>query len=147
MLASPAVQSAITEIFMFLLALVATPLDDGDSIRVDRVGAQGVEQNAVIEKTDEGFALVRVRGEEKRAVGTFRPGKEDGHFDLVVDDKVSESFDLNTLLGEVEPGKLASLDAEYIAIDGGGTVRLQRSGELLYLAATNMRTTFVVRKQ
>ena len=134
-------QPALGKLMMFLLALVAHPVDEGESFRVDRVGASGSVQSYEIAHTDDGYAI-STDGDE---VATIRVGDEDGTYQIVEGDD-EKKVDLGELLGGIEPGELAEVDEKLVTIKGHSPVRLTRVEGLVYLTSAPVKSTvYVVR--
>ena len=138
-------ETIVTKMIMLLLAVVATPMNEGDTIRVDRLASTGIYDSYEIDRSDEGYTVFEIDGDKRKKEGTIRPTKK-AHTFQIVRGETSDTIEVASLLATVDPGELSKLDDKVLAVDGGMPIRLQRSDDLLYLTSRQLDQTFVVRE-
>lgn len=124
---------SIAQILMVLLALVASPIDDGESLRVDFVENQSIEQMQV-ERKKNTYTVFSGVDDAKKKVATLQKSDEgEAKWTIQEGEAKKRTVDLGELLGETKPGELAEADDEVVSVGEQHKVKMMRSGKVLYL--------------
>lgn len=124
---------SIAQILMVLLAIVASPIDDGESLHVDFVERQSIEQMQV-ERDKNTYTVFEGVDDEKKKVATIEKSDE-GEAKWVIQEGEAKkrTVDLGELLGDTEPGELAEADDKVVSVGEQHKVKMMRSAKVLYL--------------
>ncbi len=127
---------SIAQMLMVLLALVASPIDDGESLHVDFVERQSIEQMQV-ERKKNTYTVFSVASDAKKKVATIEKSDEgEATWTIQEGEAKKRTVDLGEMLGDTKPAELAKLaeaDEKVVGVGEQHKVKMMRSGKVLYL--------------
>lgn len=133
----------VSKMMMFLLTILATPIEKGDSIRVDRIDAGGEVHVHEIERSDDGYTIFEVEDDEKTKIATIEAGEDDGAWKITKGDD-EDTVDLASMLRDIDAEKISEFDEKVLTFEEHRSVRLTRTGGLLYLTTLPAKATYYI---
>lgn len=126
-----AVETEMIRLLVVLFALIASPIDDGETLRVDQVSADGVISTVEAEREGSQYNMFTVEGDKRSDAGTVR--QKGNRFDAIDDGESMKIVDFDGAIASDVLSKIPKMDDGKIDANEKHFVRLQRSGGLLYL--------------
>lgn len=141
-------QVAVTKLLMFVLAFMAMPMDDGETIRIDRLEGKAVEETVEIDKTRKGWRIFRLENNKRTEnLAVTSDADANGRFVIRDGQRVIDKIDLRKVIDKKLRAELPKTADKKLALPGGNSAQLRRSGAILYLTSGERDDIFVVRKK
>ena len=139
-----AVVTVVSEIFMVVLCIFTAPAEQKE-ILIDVVTERGYSDTLIVRRTDDGFDVYdEMAG--KLVKGASLRGTDRSRYIYVWTSKdgKSEVIDLGKAVVEFEKMHLAKAKATNLPLKGGGAIRFNRSGSVIYLTPPGEKRTYIV---
>ena len=136
------VAKVVSEFFMMVLAMLAAPADLKE-FRVDMIDHSGRVETMIVRRAGEGFTLLEQQGDKTIERGTVRPvtGKP-GSYEFKMGDGDSQTVDFAASLPGFDLEKIRKAQSLELKASDGEAIRLQRSGNVVYLTPAKGRLTY-----
>jgi len=132
----------VTELFMLVLSVVATPTDLKE-FRMDVIQHSGRVETMLVRRTDTGFVLLEQQGDKAVERGTIRPvaGKP-ATYVLKLGDVPERAIDFATSIPGFTVAGLQKAQTMDLKAGDGVAIHVQRSGSAVYLTPERSRITY-----
>ncbi len=133
------------EAFWMVLAVLAAP-QNVDEFRIDAIGRQGYMGTMIVCRVDQGFEVYdEMNGQRKKYMTIQASGEQPGAY--VVHNLAKETEEIvnpSAICPKLDLAKLRTAELLVLAVQEGGRIQVNRSGDILYLSSEQARFTQAV---
>lgn len=141
----------VLEFFMIVLCILAGPFGEEDmdkELVVDLIGERGYMDTLIVRHADAGFAVYDEMNGKLVEVIRIQPVKDKKLAYVCTDMKgKKETVNIPQSIVDFKSMEIGKTKRDILKLKDGSTVRLDRSGDVVYLTPMVQKRTYAVRKR